>query len=368
MDDHINTILNLEQDLSSDAEEFYREYWTKTGTVKRERSARIQAIAKRFFPAGVCGKRILEVGIGGEGGQLLQLSADNEVCGMDVSDSAIANCRRLGIEVVKANLDSDSIPFPDDHFDIVFAFEIFEHLSNPQHALEEIRRVLMPRGIFISSIPATCTYHWPRLFYPALFERANYHEFLMINGFRVTCLNDWLLQNSYKRYHVPQDISSWSWYAYAEKLSDGDAEDYFATGMHFWEKRNEFGIRTNPIEAIEMFRKCAAISPEHERAKLMLAYALVYRAINNDREEFSNRVKDISANAMTPGQEGKPLYLATLLLIEVEANRLGGNIMSLDEFQALKSHLAQMGDSDGLLAQISREEDFNRNLASRQKP
>ncbi len=364
MSDQISTIVNSEKDLSSDAEGFYRKYWSETGVVKEETLARNQAIIKRFFPSGLCGKSILEVGVGGEGGLLLQLRGNNDVCGMDVSDAAIANCRRFGIDVVKANLDRDSVPFPDDHFDVIFAFEVFEHFANPQHALEEIRRVLKPEGIFISSIPATCTYHWPRLFYPALFERGNYHEFLMINGFRVTGLNDWLQMNSYRRYQVLPDVSSWSWYAYAEKPGNNDTKTYLETGMHFWEKRNEYGIRTRPIEAIDMFRKCAEISPEDEQVKLMLVHALVYRAINNDPEEFFKLVGEIISKVMTPGRDDKATYLGKLLLIDVEATRLGFNIMKPDEFRALKTQLAQMGNSGGLLDMINHEESINRNLTS----
>lgn len=368
MNEQISTIVNSETDLSSDAEGFYREYWSETGVVKEATLARNQAIISRFFPSGLCGKSILEVGVGGEGGLILQLRGNNDVYGMDVSDSAIANCRRFGLDVVKANLDRDSIPFQDDHFDVIFAFEVFEHFANPQHALEEIRRVLKPEGIFISSIPATCTYHWPRLFYPALFERENYHEFLMINGFRVTGLNDWLQVNSYRRYQVHPDVNSWSWYAYAEKLGNNDTRTYLENGMHFWEKRNGYGIRTRPIEAIDMFRKCAEFSPEDEQVKLMLAHALVYRAINNDPEEFFKLVGEIISKAMTPGLNGKATYLGKLLLIDLEATRLGFNIMKPDEYRALKAQLEQAGSFGWLIDMIDQEEGINRNLASLGKP
>ena len=100
----------------------------------------------------------------------------------------------------------------------------------------------------------------------------------------------------------------------------------------------------------------------------MFAYALAYRAINNDREEFVKQVNEVFHRAMTPGRDNTSSYLATLLLIEVEANRLGFNIMSPDEFRTLKSHLAQRENSGGLLDMITREEGITHNLASLQKP
>jgi SAM-dependent methyltransferase len=368
MNDQIQTIFNSDKKYSSDAEDFYRNYWTGSGEVKKETLLRNKAIIDRFFPEGLSGRNILEIGVGGEGGLLFLLKHNNEVHGLDVSDSAINNCQRLGITVSKANLDSDIIPFQDNSLDIVFAFEVFEHFANPQHAVEEIRRVLKPGGIFISSIPSTCTYHWPRLFYAKLFELENFKEFLTINEFRVTSLQDWLIRNCYGRYHVRPDIKSWSWYLHAVKLNDNDLKGYFEAGMHFWEKRNEYGIRTSPIEAADMFRRCAEIAPENEQVKFMLAQALVYRAINNDLEEFLKLVDDIFTAAISPGRGGQAKYLAALLLIDVEANRLGFNIMQPDEFRKIKEQLAQLEISNSLLDMINREEDVNRNLATLGKP
>lgn len=42
--------------------------------------------------------------------------------------------------------DAHQMPFQDDVFDRVFALNVFEHLSNPRRAAEEIFRVLKPGG------------------------------------------------------------------------------------------------------------------------------------------------------------------------------------------------------------------------------
>jgi len=364
MNDKIQTIFNSEKDVSSDAEGFYKNYWTESGIVKKETSLKNRAIIDKFFPQGLVGKKILEIGVGGEGGVLLELMHNNEVHGMDVSDSAINNCRRFGINVTKVNLDRDPIPLQDNCIDVVFAFEVFEHFANPQHTLEEIRRVVKTGGIFICSIPSTFTYHWPRLFYPELFEMGTFKEFLMINEFKVSCLNDWILQNRFGRYNVPVHIKSWSWYWHAEKLGPDDSKDYFDIGKHFWEKRNELGIRTRPIEAIDMFRKSLKAAPGDVGAKLFMAHALLYRAINGDGEEFFNLIDEIIAHLMDPLGVNKVEYLAKLLLIDLEARRLDIKILSPDDYKGLKMQLSQAVGTQAFLEQINHEEEISQQLAT----
>ena len=364
MTNPIETIVSSEKDISSDAEEFYRNYWSESETINEDNLAKKKSILGKFFPSGLSGRKILEIGVGGEGGLILHLKHNNDVHGLDVSDSAINNCRRFVIDVTKANLDIDAVPFEDGCFDVVFAFEVFEHFCNPQHALEEIRRALKPGGVFISSIPSTFTYHWPRLFYPGLFDLENYTEFLMINGFRATYINDWLMRNQYGVHKVPGVVSSWSWYWFAEKLEPTDAQGYFDIGMHFWGKRDEMGLRTRPIEAVDMFRKALEISPDNERFRLFMAHATIYRFINNDQAEFPKLLDEIFARLSDPAGASKPDYLARLLLMNLEAIRLGFRVIDQVDYETLKTKLSQVSGSGEIIDEINREEKVNSRLAS----
>lgn len=49
------------------------------------------------------------------------------------------------------------IPFPDKHFDLVCANQVFEHVRDIDLALSEIRRVLKPGGIFLNIFPSLGT-------------------------------------------------------------------------------------------------------------------------------------------------------------------------------------------------------------------
>jgi SAM-dependent methyltransferase len=359
----IETIVNSDKDISSDAEDFYRKYWSETNVISEASILRKRLIIDKFFPSGLTGKKILEIGVGGEGGLILHLANGNEVHGLDVSDSAIKNCLGFGLAVTKANLDTDPIPFADAFFDVVFAFEVFEHFCNPQHALEEIHRVLIPGGIFISSIPSTYTYHWPRLFYPALFEREQYMEFLMVNGFRSTYVNDWFARNQYGRHDVTADVKSWSWYWHAEKLGPDDAQGFFEIGMHFWEKRDERGLRTRPIEAGDMFKKALEFAPDNTKIKLYSVHATIYRFLNNDPTQFPVMMDELFAKLTDPECEHRLDYLGRLLLMSLEANRLGFWFIEQDDYETLKSQLREVSGCSQILAEIESEERINSRLA-----
>jgi ubiquinone/menaquinone biosynthesis C-methylase UbiE len=55
--------------------------------------------------------------------------------------------------------DALNFPFKDESFDIVTAFEVIEHLNDPQKALGEIRRILKRGGIALISKPRRDLWH-----------------------------------------------------------------------------------------------------------------------------------------------------------------------------------------------------------------
>lgn len=62
-------------------------------------------------------------------------------------------CRGLGYTVVDVDINKDAIPYPDEHFDIVIASHVIEHLSNIDFALSEMNRVLKKGGIILVATP-----------------------------------------------------------------------------------------------------------------------------------------------------------------------------------------------------------------------
>jgi ubiquinone/menaquinone biosynthesis C-methylase UbiE len=83
---------------------------------------------------------------------LAQQVAPGMVTGIDLSveqcEIATRNARDAGVENIRFQPSLVySLPFPDAHFDAVFAHALFEHLAEPQRAAKEIFRVLKPGGV-----------------------------------------------------------------------------------------------------------------------------------------------------------------------------------------------------------------------------
>src|SRR4030088_1113460 len=57
-----------------------------------------------------------------------------------------SNAQRLGLDVRAARADAESLPFPDDSFDLVLGHAVLHHLPNLERAFSEFHRVLAPGG------------------------------------------------------------------------------------------------------------------------------------------------------------------------------------------------------------------------------
>jgi SAM-dependent methyltransferase len=140
------------------------------------------------FLADAAGKAVLEIGCG-DGGCIDLLRETSRVAGVDASETGVARCRARGLPVVLADVSTDRLPFEPDSFDAVVCLETLEHLANPQHALDEITRVLRPGGRLVCSIPNPRIGH-PYL-YPGLFTFENFRRFLEQNGFVIERVAPW---------------------------------------------------------------------------------------------------------------------------------------------------------------------------------
>lgn len=97
-------------------------------------------------------RRILDVGCG-TGIMLNYLTQYGQVEGIDISRRAIAFCRVRGFTQVHLG-DAQKLPFQNNSFDIVTAFDTLEHVKNDQLALKEFYRVLRPGGFILITVPA----------------------------------------------------------------------------------------------------------------------------------------------------------------------------------------------------------------------
>ena len=97
-------------------------------------------------------RRLLDIGCG-TGTMLRHLARYGRVDGIDADPAAVRFCEERGISTVQ-QAETPPIPHPDGLFDLVTAFDVLEHVDSDSDLLAEIRRVLVPGGVFVASVPA----------------------------------------------------------------------------------------------------------------------------------------------------------------------------------------------------------------------
>lgn len=108
------------------------------------------AVTHRFVPPGGA---ILDVGCGT--GYFIESVAERyEAWGVDPSATAVAMCRRRGLERVVEGSAYDLSAVNGRRFDAVTFLDVLEHLDDDARALREAVRVLRPGGVVIATVPA----------------------------------------------------------------------------------------------------------------------------------------------------------------------------------------------------------------------
>lgn len=97
---------------------------------------------------------ILEVGCG-DGSFTRNLAEhSSHVTAVDISASQIARNARAHPEIKFLQHDAaQPLPFADAAFDVIWCSEVLEHLFDPGFAVREMRRVLVPGGRLLVTVP-----------------------------------------------------------------------------------------------------------------------------------------------------------------------------------------------------------------------
>jgi SAM-dependent methyltransferase len=118
------------------------------------------AFVKSWLQSRCAGKCVLDFGCGnGEDSIFVARHGAAEVVGIDISEVAIANCRRRaaveGVEE-KASFvvqDGESLEFPDNSFDVAMEYGVLHHVDL-EKVMGELGRVLKPGGsaVFVEAL------------------------------------------------------------------------------------------------------------------------------------------------------------------------------------------------------------------------
>lgn len=106
-------------------------------------------VLKKYVRKG----RLLDIGCG-DGNILFYFSGNFEVFGLDISPYIVRQIRKANpkIKVKVCDIEKNTIPFREK-FDVIFLWNIVEHLKNPGAVLKKIQKNLKKDGCVVIHLP-----------------------------------------------------------------------------------------------------------------------------------------------------------------------------------------------------------------------
>lgn len=134
----------------------------------------------------------LDIGAAGGGNTRVLAGAGWQPVALEYTETGARVGRSRGLDVVRA--DGQALPFPDDTFGLVVAFDVLEHVEGDDLMAAEIRRVLQPGGTGLIAVPADMrlwSAHDEAVGHVRRYDRAGLERVLVSNGLRVEELWSW---------------------------------------------------------------------------------------------------------------------------------------------------------------------------------
>ena len=100
----------------------------------------------------------LGCGIGNSADLFCKINPKITWIGIDIEDSPEVKARKRS-DLKFMTFDGITLPFPDNHFDLIYSKQVFEHVRFPNQLLKEVFRVLKPGGHFLGSTSHLEPYH-----------------------------------------------------------------------------------------------------------------------------------------------------------------------------------------------------------------
>ena len=136
---------------TSDVDYFY---WNYQFPIKYIQRYRLRSVLKLMNAENF--DKLLEIGTG-SGIFLLELSTHcRQLYAIDIHEKIesvqeICKKQRINVEVSKRSIESTN--FPDNFFDAIISVSVLEFISDLNSAINEIKRIMKPDGIFVTICP-----------------------------------------------------------------------------------------------------------------------------------------------------------------------------------------------------------------------
>lgn len=115
---------------------------------------------KQFYDNFSGTARVLDLGCG-EGDSIEwfhSFSEDTKWHGVDIENSPEVK-KRIRDNALLASFNGLDLPYPDNHFDLIFSNQVLEHVRHPDDLVADALRVLKPGGLFMGSVSYLEPYH-----------------------------------------------------------------------------------------------------------------------------------------------------------------------------------------------------------------
>lgn len=125
------------------------------------------------------GDTLLEIGCAGG---VMTANLSENIPNIVASDISLTYLRKAKKNVPSAKfvrLDIHNLPFDDESFDCIVCTEVLEHVYSPYKALDEIHRILKPKGNFVLSVPNNMTFN--RIFWHLMKRKEQYANLNIMN-------------------------------------------------------------------------------------------------------------------------------------------------------------------------------------------
>ena len=143
--------------------------------------------------------KLLEIGCG-RGILLNELKKDYSIQGTDISTSAIKEASKLLKKYLLkvSNIENSNIR---GKYEIILAFDVLEHLKNPEKAIVKIKKALNKEGVFIFSVPnnyglfgklMTSFFNYTDKTHISTYKRETWIKIMRDYGFKVEIYNQHL--------------------------------------------------------------------------------------------------------------------------------------------------------------------------------